>query len=206
MDDGIWLSVVNGWASPNSTVNNEVIPTPIANWTRVNLDECKPKIEKSIALNIIRYEDPDSTHSDSPNEEEFAYLTKKFRKIFRNKQKPQEKHRSGPRGSRKSFKTVRNLTSELGKTYRGANELTVEKEILKIQAKNLLSDLEYSKSQLLAFPSASIKLDSILGIGKPASNKGGSGYNKNDHNVSSTSKTTFVPATDQLKHVLNLET
>ncbi|CAI9786815.1 unnamed protein product [Fraxinus pennsylvanica] len=40
LDEHIWFSVVNGWIVPNSTVNNEVIPTLIANWTRVNSDEC----------------------------------------------------------------------------------------------------------------------------------------------------------------------
>ncbi|CAI9777133.1 unnamed protein product [Fraxinus pennsylvanica] len=40
MDERIWLSVVNGWATPSSTVNNEVISTTVANWIRANLDEC----------------------------------------------------------------------------------------------------------------------------------------------------------------------
>ena len=40
IDECIWLSVVNGWATPSSTVNNEVISPTVANWTRANLNEC----------------------------------------------------------------------------------------------------------------------------------------------------------------------
>lgn len=49
--------------------------------------------------------------------------------------------------------------------------LTNEKKTLEIQVKNLMSDLEYSNSQLPAFSSSSEKLDNILGMGKTR-NKG----------------------------------
>ncbi|CAI9786174.1 unnamed protein product [Fraxinus pennsylvanica] len=95
---------------------------------------------------------------------------------------------------------AKNLTSELEKSSRRVSELTIEKETLDIQVKNLLCDLEYSKSQLLAFSSGSEKLDNILGMGKPAKNKGGLGFKEND---ASTSNTMLIPATDSPKHVPN---
>lgn len=58
------------------------------------------------------------------------------------------------------------------------------------------------KSQLFAFSSSSKKLDNILGMGKLAGNKGGLDFKEN---TASTSKTTFVPATDQSKYMHNPE-
>lgn len=42
-------------------------------------------------------------------------------------------------------------------------------------------------------------------MNKPADNKKGLGYKEYDHNATSTSKTTFVPATNQLMHVPNIK-
>lgn len=66
-----------------------------------------------------------------------------------------------------------------------------------------MSNLEYSKSQLLTFSSGSSKLDNILRMGKPVGKYGGLGFKENYHNVAGISKTIFVPTTDQPKHVPN---
>ncbi|XP_022866694.1 uncharacterized protein LOC111386456 [Olea europaea var. sylvestris] len=98
---------------------------------------------------------------------------------------------------------VKNLTSELERSSRKTSELNAMNETLQIQVVNLMSDLEQSKSQLLAFSSSSSKLDNMLGIGKPAGNKGGLGYKGKRIDTVSTSKTTFVPASDQPKYASN---
>lgn len=68
-----------------------------------------------------------------------------------------------------------------------------------------MSDFEDFNTQLIAFSSSLVKLNSILRMGKPASNKGGLGYNESDHNASSTSKIIFVPVINQSKYVPNSE-
>lgn len=97
---------------------------------------------------------------------------------------------------------VNNLTSELERSSRKVNKLTAENETFDIQVKNLLRDLEFSKSQHLAFSSGSKKLDNILGMSKSTDNREGLGFNEN---TTSTPASTFVFATDQPKHALNPE-
>ncbi|XP_022858852.1 uncharacterized protein LOC111379658 [Olea europaea var. sylvestris] len=88
---------------------------------------------------------------------------------------------------------VSDLTDKNEMSSRRVSELTIVNETLAIQVKHLESELELSRSQLLAFSSSSERLDNILGIGKPTGDKGGLGF---DLNVASTSQTTFVRATD----------
>ncbi|XP_022876877.1 uncharacterized protein LOC111395093 [Olea europaea var. sylvestris] len=95
---------------------------------------------------------------------------------------------------------VSDLTSKNEMSSRRVSELTIVNETLAIHVKHLESELELSRSQLLAFPSSSKKLDNILGIGKPAGDRGGLGF---DLNATSTSQTTFVHATDQPNIVTN---
>ena len=54
---------------------------------------------------------------------------------------------------------------------RRVSEITIVNETLAIQVKHLESELELSRSQLLAFFSSSEKIDNILGIGKPVIGK-----------------------------------
>ncbi|XP_022876707.1 uncharacterized protein LOC111394889 [Olea europaea var. sylvestris] len=89
---------------------------------------------------------------------------------------------------------VSDLTNKNEMSSRRVSELTIMNETLAIQVKHLESELELSRSQLLVFSSSSERLDNILGRGKPASDKGGLGF---DLNVAGTSHTTFVRATDQ---------
>ncbi|XP_022876968.1 uncharacterized protein LOC111395201 [Olea europaea var. sylvestris] len=49
----------------------------------------------------------ESSDSDSQNDEEMAYLAKKFRKIFINKKKPQERQKVSPSESRRKSKFMR---------------------------------------------------------------------------------------------------
>ncbi|XP_022899398.1 uncharacterized protein LOC111412707 [Olea europaea var. sylvestris] len=88
-------------------------------------------------------------------------------------------------------------------------ELRLEKEQLQARVSDLTgknemsskrSELELSRSQLLAFSSSSEKPNNILGIGKPTGYTGGLGF---DLNIASTSQTTFVRATDQPNIVTN---
>lgn len=51
------------------------------------------KKNKSIAMNIVREEKYDSTDAKIINDEKIAYFAKKFQHMFRNKKKPQERHR-----------------------------------------------------------------------------------------------------------------
>ncbi|XP_022846252.1 uncharacterized protein LOC111368991 [Olea europaea var. sylvestris] len=95
---------------------------------------------------------------------------------------------------------VSDLTSKNEMSFRRVSKLTIVNETLAIQVKHLKSELELSRSQLLAFSSSSERLDNILGMGKPAGDKGGLGF---DLNVASTSQTTFVRATDQPNIVTN---
>ncbi|XP_022897765.1 uncharacterized protein LOC111411473 [Olea europaea var. sylvestris] len=70
---------------------------------------------------------------------------------------------------------VSDLTSKNEMSSRRVSELTIVNETLAIQVKHLESELELSRSQLLAFSSSSEKLDNILGIGKLAGDRGGLG-------------------------------
>ncbi|XP_022883529.1 uncharacterized protein LOC111400347 [Olea europaea var. sylvestris] len=66
-----------------------------------------PAKEKSTALKSARNIRMEYSYSDSPNDEEMAYLTKKFQKMFRNRKKLQERQRGDRSESRKNSKSVR---------------------------------------------------------------------------------------------------
>ncbi|XP_022873537.1 uncharacterized protein LOC111392418 [Olea europaea var. sylvestris] len=74
---------------------------------------------------------------------------------------------------------VSDLTSKNEMSSRRVSELTIVNETSAIQVKHLESELELSRYQLLAFSSSSEKLDNILGIGKPAGDRGGLGFDLN---------------------------
>ncbi|XP_022862101.1 uncharacterized protein LOC111382383 [Olea europaea var. sylvestris] len=40
MDERIWLNVVDDWSAPSTTVDNDVTPSPIENWSKAELDKC----------------------------------------------------------------------------------------------------------------------------------------------------------------------
>lgn len=66
-------------------------------------------------------------------------------------------------------------------------------------------ELEKSSTQLQSFVSGTKKLDDLLGMNKPTRNRQGLGFVKSDGNVSSLSKTTFVPVSNRSNVSTNLE-
>ncbi|XP_022859009.1 uncharacterized protein LOC111379803 [Olea europaea var. sylvestris] len=89
------------------------------------------------------------------------------------------------------------ITYDLQVSSKNLSELKCVNEKLEDRVKTLTCELEKSNTQLQSFVSGTKKLDDLLGMNKPAGNKQGLEFVKSDSNVSSLSKTTFVPASNK---------
>ncbi|XP_022890228.1 uncharacterized protein LOC111405526 [Olea europaea var. sylvestris] len=89
------------------------------------------------------------------------------------------------------------ITYDLQVSSKNLSELKCVNEKLEDMVKILTCELEKSNTQLQSFVSGTKKLDDLLGMNKPAGNRQGLGFVKSDSNVSSLSKTTFVPASNR---------
>ncbi|XP_022872986.1 uncharacterized protein LOC111391932 [Olea europaea var. sylvestris] len=81
--------------------------------------------------------------------------------------------------------------------FKKVDELEREKEKITYDLQVSSKNLKKSSTQLQSFVSGTKKLDDLLGMNKPAGNRQGLGFVKSDSNVSSLSKTTFVPASNR---------
>ncbi|XP_022891832.1 uncharacterized protein LOC111406675 [Olea europaea var. sylvestris] len=89
------------------------------------------------------------------------------------------------------------ITNDLQVSSKNLSELKCINEKLEDRVKTLTNELEKSSTQLQSFMSGTKKLDDLLGMNKPAGNRQGLEFVKSDGNVSSSSKTTFVPASNR---------
>ncbi|XP_022841840.1 uncharacterized protein LOC111365516 [Olea europaea var. sylvestris] len=97
------------------------------------------------------------------------------------------------------------ITYDLQVSSKNLSELKCVNEKLEDRVKILTCELEKSSTQLRSFVSGTKKLDDPLGMNKPAENRQGLGFVKSDSNVSSLSKTTFVPASNRSNVSTNSE-
>ncbi|XP_022861288.1 uncharacterized protein LOC111381706 [Olea europaea var. sylvestris] len=89
------------------------------------------------------------------------------------------------------------ITYDLQVSSKNLSELKYVNEKLEDTVKTLTCELEKSNTQLQSFVSGTKKLDDLLGMNKPTGNRQGLRFVKSDSNVSSLSKTTFVPASNR---------
>ncbi|XP_022841857.1 uncharacterized protein LOC111365533 [Olea europaea var. sylvestris] len=89
------------------------------------------------------------------------------------------------------------ITYDLQVSSKNLNELKCVNEKLEDKVKTLTCELEKSSTQPQSFVSGTKKLDDLIGMNKPAGNRQGLGFVKSDNNVSSLSKTTFVPISNR---------
>ncbi|XP_022858736.1 girdin-like [Olea europaea var. sylvestris] len=97
------------------------------------------------------------------------------------------------------------LAGDLQDSSKNLSELRCVNEKLEVKVRTLTSDLEKSNTQLQSFLSGTKKLDNLLGMNKLAGNRQGLGYIKHDNNAASSSKTTFVLASNISSNITNLE-
>lgn len=93
------------------------------------------------------------------------------------------------------------LASNLQESLKNGSELKCVNEKLDDKIKTLTSELEKSNAHLQTFVSGTKKLDNILGMNKPAGDRKGLGYVKNNSLVAGPSKTVFVSASKKVNAV-----
>ncbi|XP_022870860.1 uncharacterized protein LOC111390104 [Olea europaea var. sylvestris] len=201
LDERVWVSIQNSRKPPSTTVSGVVIPTDISLWTKDALAEYNWNSKGLHALfmsmspeefRIVSIEQSDSSSS----EEEKGYMA--FVSTVKS-----ESDKESKRLRRSLFKKVDELerekekiTNDLQVSSKNLSELKCVNEKLEDRVKTLTCELEKSSTQLQSFVSGTKKLDDLLGMNKPVGNRQGLGF-VSDDNVSSLSKTTFVPASNR---------
>ncbi|XP_022862783.1 uncharacterized protein LOC111382965 [Olea europaea var. sylvestris] len=97
------------------------------------------------------------------------------------------------------------LTNDLQVSSKDLSELKCVNDKLEDKVKTLTCELEKSNIQLQSFMSGTKKLDAMLGMNKPTGNRQGLGFVKGDSNMTSSPKTTFVPASNYSSISINRE-
>lgn len=97
------------------------------------------------------------------------------------------------------------LTSDLQVSSKNLSELKCVNGKLEDKVKTLTCELKMSSTQLQSFMSGTKKLDNLLGMNKPAGNRQGLRFVKSDSNITSSSKATFVPTSNNSSNSINLE-
>ncbi|CAI9757422.1 unnamed protein product [Fraxinus pennsylvanica] len=88
-------------------INSIKVEQLVGSFQTYELTLDKSVTDKSLALKSVRNTRMESSDSDSPDDEELAYLANKFRKIFRKKKNPQKRYKGGPSESMRNSKYVR---------------------------------------------------------------------------------------------------
>ncbi|XP_022876710.1 uncharacterized protein LOC111394893 [Olea europaea var. sylvestris] len=158
---------------------------------------------------VVSLTDDDSNSSEqsdsSSSEEEKGYMA--FVSTVKNEsdkesEKVEEEVESNKSGDDSEDETdiheaYQFLFKESLKIKKNLSEVKCVNEKLEDRVKTLTCELEKSSTQLQSFMSGTKKLDDLLGMNKPAGNRQGPGIVKSDDNVSSLSKTTFVPTSNR---------